>query len=206
MRWMASHRERRQPRLIDKLLTFRNIAVYYLVSRKTDHSAMVASIASPIVNEIADRRRAATCANCTFSICSYSPETPEREEMAKWREGPAQPFEKARFAEGKSLDFPSLRLGFSFPRFAQKENSAVSRNSMNNNVNSPCVNALARIEGGASISFPPVAGRRSHKKPSRTSTAFADYSVKCELSRARNSARSSVTKSATSAASEIAWS
>jgi hypothetical protein len=35
--------------------------------------------------------------------------------MPKWREGPAQPFEKARFAEGKSLDFPTLRLGFSFP-------------------------------------------------------------------------------------------
>jgi len=39
-------------------------------------------------------------------------------------EGPAQPFEKARFSEGKSLDFPSLRLGFSFPRLAQKENSS----------------------------------------------------------------------------------
>src|SRR5271165_2431825 len=101
---------------------------------------MVASIASPIVNENADRRRPPDCdpgARAPIAHSLYariSPETPEREEMAKWREGPAQPFEKARFAEGKSLDFPSLRLGFSFPRFAQKENSAVSRNSMNNNV------------------------------------------------------------------------
>jgi hypothetical protein len=37
----------------------------------------------------------------------------------EWRERPAQPFEKAQFAEGKSLDFSSLRLGFSFPRFMQ---------------------------------------------------------------------------------------
>jgi|SRR5271165_742932 len=29
---------------------------------------------------------------------------------------PAQPFEKAQFAEGKSLDFASVRLGFSFPK------------------------------------------------------------------------------------------
>src|SRR5208337_4136268 len=42
-----------------------------------------------------------------------SPETVEKERMAS---GPAQPFEKAQFAEGKSLDFPSPRLGFSFPK------------------------------------------------------------------------------------------
>jgi hypothetical protein len=43
--------------------------------------------------------------------------------VAKWPMGSAQPFERARFAEGKTLDFastgldfPSLRLGFSFPR------------------------------------------------------------------------------------------
>jgi len=34
--------------------------------------------------------------------------SPEAAEKDKWREGPAQPFEKARFAEGKSLDFTSL--------------------------------------------------------------------------------------------------
>ena len=34
-----------------KFLTFRKIAVYYLVSRKTVHSAIVASIASPIVTK-----------------------------------------------------------------------------------------------------------------------------------------------------------
>ncbi len=58
----------------------------------------------------------------------------------KLASGPAQLFEKARFAEGKSLDFPSpsldfpssrlglsfLLLGFSVPRFAQKENSAAA--------------------------------------------------------------------------------
>jgi hypothetical protein len=58
--------------------------------------------------------------------------------------GSAQPFEKAQFAEGTSLDFASpgldftslrlgfsfLELGFSFPasrRFAQEENSAAPR-------------------------------------------------------------------------------
>jgi hypothetical protein len=74
-------------------------------------AAMVASIASPMLT----RRLTAV-----------------EQLRAKWREGSAQPFEKARFAKGKSLDFPStgldfpsLRLGFSFhgfgfsfPRFA----------------------------------------------------------------------------------------
>src|SRR5208282_3487615 len=74
-----------------------------------------------------------------------------RPKTKKWRERPAQPFEKAQFAEGKTLDFPSagldfpsLRLGFSFPRFASKENSAAPLNSISNNVNSTCVNAVAR--------------------------------------------------------------
>ncbi len=49
MRRMASHRERRQPKLINKFLTFRKITAYYLVSRKMVHSAMVASIASRIL-------------------------------------------------------------------------------------------------------------------------------------------------------------
>src|SRR5208282_3510135 len=71
-------------------------------------------------------------------------------------QGSTQPIEKARFAEGKGLDFPSPKLGFSFPkawiflppawiflpRFTQKENSAAPRNSMNNKVNSNCVNAV----------------------------------------------------------------
>ena len=47
----------------------------------------------------------------------------------------------------KGLDFPSLRLGFSLPRFAQKENSAAPQNSMNNNVNSTSVNAVGRQRG-----------------------------------------------------------
>ena len=81
-----------------------------------------------------------------------------RPKRTKWREGPAQPFEKARFAEGKSLDFSSpgldfssLRLGFSFPwlgfsfpPFAQTENSAAPRNSMNNNLNS-----MTRVESSS---------------------------------------------------------
>jgi hypothetical protein len=46
---MASHRERRQPKRIDKFLTFRKIWSNYLVSRKMVHSAMVASIAGPMV-------------------------------------------------------------------------------------------------------------------------------------------------------------
>jgi hypothetical protein len=100
---------------------------------------MVASIASPIV-------RSALTAVEPIAHRLYDLNPP------KWPGGPAQPIEKARFAEGMSLDFsspgldfpspgldfPSLRLGFSFPwlgfsfpwlgfsfpRFAQKENSA----------------------------------------------------------------------------------
>jgi hypothetical protein len=90
VRRMASHRERRQPKLIDKFLTFRNIAVYYLFSRKMAHSAMVASIAGPIVNENADRRRAATCPNCTSFICSYFARDSRKRRngaMAQWRNG-----------------------------------------------------------------------------------------------------------------------
>jgi len=68
-------------------------------------------------------RSAGTRANCTSPYDLISPEEAEKGKMAKWREGPAQPFEKAQFTEGKSfdfaspsLDFPSPRLGFSFPK------------------------------------------------------------------------------------------
>jgi hypothetical protein len=76
------------------------------------HAAMVASIASPIVTGTltAVEQPPAPIAHPPYDL--ISPEAPEKRE---WREGPAQPFEKARFAEGKSLDFPSVRLGFSFP-------------------------------------------------------------------------------------------
>ena len=64
-----------------------------------------------------------------INMILFRQETAEEEEMARRS---AQPFEKAQFAEGRSLDFaspdldfPSLRLGFSFleawiflPRFA----------------------------------------------------------------------------------------
>jgi hypothetical protein len=57
----------------------------------------------------------------------------ERAEKVRMASGPAQPFEKAGFTEGNGLDFPSpklgfsfLLLGFSFPRFAQNENSAAA--------------------------------------------------------------------------------
>ncbi len=120
--------ERRQRKLIDKLLTFRKIQSNCLASRKMVHPAMVASIASPIV------RSALTAVEPTAHLL-YDLNPP------KSPEGPAQPFEKTRFAEGKSLDFPSPGLdfpslslgfsfrwlGFSFPRFAQKENSARQR-------------------------------------------------------------------------------
>src|SRR5208337_767416 len=36
--------------------------------------------------------------------------------VTKWREGSAQPFEKARFAERKELGFCFPWLGFSFPK------------------------------------------------------------------------------------------
>ncbi|HKI13627.1 MAG TPA: hypothetical protein VKA12_01185, partial [Roseiarcus sp.] len=90
----------------------------------------------------------------------FSPET------AKWRKGPAQLFEKARFAEGKTLDFaspgldfPSLRLGFSFPRFVQKENSAAPRNSIRINVNATYVNAVAARPPVRPSGEPDVEGR-----------------------------------------------
>jgi hypothetical protein len=110
------------------------------------HSAMVASIASPIVTRslTAVDQPLAPIAHSLYDLNAYdpiSPEAAEKESVAEWREGPAQPFEKARFAEGKSLDFPSpaldfpsLRLGFFFPwlgfsspRFMRKENSAEDR-------------------------------------------------------------------------------
>ena len=40
--------------------------------------------------------------------------------MGKWASEPAQPFERAQFVEGKSLDFPSLAWIY-LPRFAQKK-------------------------------------------------------------------------------------
>jgi len=100
----------------------------YLVSRKMARSAMVASIASPIVTRtLTVEPPRAPIARLRYDLnpCDFARDGRKRKsgKMAKWREGPAQPFEKARFAEGKSLDFPSPgldfpspRLGFSFPK------------------------------------------------------------------------------------------
>ncbi len=90
---MASHRERRQRKLINKFLTFRKIAVYYLVSRKMVHSAMVASFRQSDCNENADRRRPPDCdpgrrapiAHPPYDLDPYdviSSETAEIERMA----------------------------------------------------------------------------------------------------------------------------
>jgi hypothetical protein len=82
------------------------------------HSAMVASIASPLVTRrlTAVEQPRAAIAHHLYGLISA--ETAENDKMAS---RPAQPFKKARFVEGKSLDFPSpgldfpsLRLGFSF--------------------------------------------------------------------------------------------
>ncbi|HME85811.1 MAG TPA: hypothetical protein VKG91_14995 [Roseiarcus sp.] len=93
------------------------------------------------------------CARLYTAIAINSPESGRKRQSGL---GPAQPFEKARFVEGKSLDFPSsgldfpsLRFGFCFPRFAQKENSEAPRNSMDNNVNSTCVDAVESSPGQA---------------------------------------------------------
>ena len=92
VRRMASHRERRQRKLINKFLTFRKIAVYYLVSRKMVHSAMVASIASPIATRALTRRppdcdpgARAPIAHPLYDLNPYDlipPEAAEKEEMA----------------------------------------------------------------------------------------------------------------------------
>src|SRR5271165_765735 len=57
------------------------------------------------------------------------------------------------------LDFPSLRLGFSFPRFVQKENSAAPRNSIRINVNATYVNAVAARPPVRPSGEPDVEGR-----------------------------------------------
>src|SRR5208282_901011 len=97
---------------------------------------MVASFRRSDCNEYANRRRPPDCdpggrapiAHPPYDLSS--PETAEKEKMARgraWR----NPLKRLRFVGGETLDFaspgldfPSLRLGFSFPRFAQKENSA----------------------------------------------------------------------------------
>ncbi|HKI14523.1 MAG TPA: hypothetical protein VKA12_05850, partial [Roseiarcus sp.] len=73
-----------------------------LVSRKMVPSAMIASIASPIP---------------TRTLTAFDPIAHPLYDLnpPKWPGGSTQPFEKARFAEGRSLDFPSEKLGFSFP-------------------------------------------------------------------------------------------
>ena len=64
------------------------------------------------------------------------------------RNGRRNPLKRLNSRKEMSLDFPSLRLGFSFPRFAQRENSAAPRNSMSNHVNSTCVNAMGAWRRG----------------------------------------------------------
>jgi len=76
------------------------------------HSAIAASVASPMATRTLTgvARPRAPIAHPLYAPNPYdviSPEPVETDKMAKWREGPAQPFEKARSAEGKSLDFPS---------------------------------------------------------------------------------------------------
>jgi len=57
----VSRRKRRQPKRINKFLTFRKIAVNDLVSRKMVHSAMVASFRQSDGHENADGRRPPDC-------------------------------------------------------------------------------------------------------------------------------------------------
>jgi hypothetical protein len=84
------------------------------------HSALVASIASPTL------RRTLTAveqprAPIAHPLCGLEPydvvrqRRPMRTKIAKRPEESAQPFEKARFVEGKSLDFPSPGLDFPSP-------------------------------------------------------------------------------------------
>jgi len=88
VRRMASHRERRQGKLINKFLTFRKKQSNDLVSRKMVHSAMVASFRQSGGNENADRRRPPDCdpgARAPIAHHSYdliSPEKAAKEKMA----------------------------------------------------------------------------------------------------------------------------
>ena len=100
------------------------------------HAAMFGSMASSIVTRrptVGGMRGLQSGGRALIAGLSYdlvSSATAEKQRIAS---GPAQPSEKAGFAEGKSLDFPSAGLdfpspgvGFSFPRSAQMENSAAA--------------------------------------------------------------------------------
>ncbi len=107
------------------------------------HAAMVASMASsivtrrPTVSDPPGRRSGARALIASLLYDLLSSATAESQSMIS---GPAQPFEKAGFAEGKSFDFlssgfdfpsprpgfPFLLFGFSFPRSAQMENLATA--------------------------------------------------------------------------------
>jgi len=87
VRLMASHRERRQAHR--QIRDFQKTAVYYLVSRKMVHSAMVASFRQSDGNENAGRRRPPDCdpgarapiAHPYYDLNPYdhiSPETAEK--------------------------------------------------------------------------------------------------------------------------------
>ncbi len=123
---MASRRERRQPKLIDKLLTFRKIEFNDLVSRKMVHSVMVASFRPFDCNENADRPRAGTRANCTSPAPTPRPHPEERCAasrlegrgglgVTKWPRGRRNPLKRRDSRKGKTLDFASPALDFASP-------------------------------------------------------------------------------------------
>jgi hypothetical protein len=86
-----------------QILDFQNNASNDLASRKMVHTALVASIASPMVTRTlaAAGQPRARIAHSPYDLNPYDVISPEAAEKDKWREGPAQPFEKARFAKGK---------------------------------------------------------------------------------------------------------
>ena len=105
--------------------------------------AMVASMASSIVTRrptVGDPPGLRSGARALIARLQYDLLSAKKAEKQRIASRPAQPFEKAGFAEGKCLDFPSpdldfpsprlgfsfLLLGFSFPRSAQTENSAAA--------------------------------------------------------------------------------
>src|SRR5208282_5256274 len=79
------------------------------------HTAVAASIASPMARrtlpgvEQSPARQLHILYMTLNAMLLFHQRRPKKK---KWREGPTQPFEKARFAERNSLDFSSPGLDF----------------------------------------------------------------------------------------------
>jgi len=125
VRRMASHRERRQRKLIDKFLTFRKNQSNDLLSRKMVLSAMVASFRQSDGHENAGRLQ---IAHPHYDLNPYDFMSPEAPKRKGWPRGRRNPLKRLDSREERAwvllplawiflpqrLGFFFLRLGFSF--------------------------------------------------------------------------------------------